>query len=37
LLLAESIRFTPIDEDRRRGYRFEGRIALDRMIGPSTR
>lgn len=31
-LLAEPIRFTPVLEDRRRGYRFEGRIALDRML-----
>jgi hypothetical protein len=31
-LLAEPIRFTPVLEDRRRGYRFEGRIALDRMV-----
>jgi hypothetical protein len=31
-LLAEPIRFTPIVEERRRAYRFEGRIALDRMI-----
>jgi hypothetical protein len=26
------IRFTPVREERRVGYRFEGRIALDRMI-----
>ena len=32
LLLGGPIRFTPVDEDRRRGYRFEGTIALDRMI-----
>jgi hypothetical protein len=31
-LLAEPIRFTPVLEDRRRGYRFEGRIALDWML-----
>jgi hypothetical protein len=31
-LLAEPIRFTPVLEHRRRGYRFEGRIALDRML-----
>jgi hypothetical protein len=31
-LLAGPIRFTPIVEERRRAYRFEGRIALDRMI-----
>jgi hypothetical protein len=31
-LLAEPIRFTPVLEDRRRWYRFEGRIALDRML-----
>jgi hypothetical protein len=33
LLLAGPIRFTPVNEDRRRGYRFAGSIALDRMIG----
>jgi site-specific DNA recombinase len=32
LLLAGPIRFTPLVEERRRAYRFEGRIALDRMI-----
>jgi len=32
LLLGGPIRFTPVDEERRRGYRFEGTIALDRMI-----
>jgi hypothetical protein len=32
LLLAEPIRFTPLVEERRRAYRFEGRLALDRMI-----
>ena len=32
MLLAEPIRFTPLVEERRRAYRFEGRIALDRMI-----
>jgi len=31
-LLAEPIRFTPVRDGRRVGYRFEGRIALDRMI-----
>jgi hypothetical protein len=31
-LLAEPIRFTPVIEDRRRGYRFDGRIALDRIL-----
>jgi hypothetical protein len=31
-LLAEPIHFTPLVEERRRAYRFEGRIALDRMI-----
>jgi len=31
-LLAEPIRFTPVLEERRRGYRFEGRLALDRMV-----
>src|SRR5262245_11251621 len=30
MLLAEPIRFTPLVE-RRRAYRFEGRIALDRI------
>jgi hypothetical protein len=33
LLLAGPIGFTPVNEDRRRGYRFEAAIALDRMIG----
>jgi hypothetical protein len=33
LVLAGPIRFTPVNEERRRGYRFEGAIALDRMIG----
>src|SRR5215218_2589677 len=33
LVLAGPIRFTPVNEDRRRGYRFAGSIALDRMIG----
>jgi hypothetical protein len=32
VLLAEPIRFTPVEDARRRGYRFEGTIALDRMI-----
>jgi DNA invertase Pin-like site-specific DNA recombinase len=31
-ILAEPIRFTPVREERRVGYRFEGRIAIDRMI-----
>jgi Recombinase zinc beta ribbon domain len=31
-LLAEPIRFTPVIEEHRRGYRFEGRLALDRII-----
>ena len=31
-LLLGPIRFTPVDEERRRGYRFEGTIAHDRMI-----
>ena len=33
LVLAGPIRFTPVSDERRRGYRFEGAIALDRMIG----
>ena len=32
LRLGGPIRFTPVNEERRRGYRFEGTIALDRMI-----
>jgi hypothetical protein len=32
LLLVGPIRFTPVTDERRRGYRFEGRIALDRII-----
>ena len=32
LLLAGPIRFTPVTDERRRGYRFKGAIALDRMI-----
>jgi hypothetical protein len=31
-LLAGPIRFTPVIEERRRGYRFEGRLALDRIV-----
>ncbi len=31
-LLAGPLRFTPVIEDRRRGYVFEGRIALGRLI-----
>jgi hypothetical protein len=31
-LLAERIRFMPLVEERRRACRFEGRLALDRMI-----
>jgi hypothetical protein len=31
-LLTEPLRFTPIVEERRRGYLFEGRIALDRLL-----
>ena len=33
LVLAGPIRFTPVSDECRRGYRFEGAIALDRMIG----
>jgi hypothetical protein len=33
LVLAGPIRFTPVSDERRRGYRLEGAIALDRMIG----
>jgi hypothetical protein len=32
VLLAEPIRFTPVDDEGRRGYRFEGTIALDRIV-----
>ncbi len=32
LLLAGPIRFTPVNEERRRGYRFEGALALDRLL-----
>ena len=32
LLLDGPIRFTPIVEERRRGYAFEGAIAFDRML-----
>ena len=31
-LLVGPLRFTPIIEDRRRGYAFEGAIALDRLL-----
>jgi hypothetical protein len=31
-LLVGPLRFTPIDEERRRGYAFEGMIALDRLL-----
>ena len=31
-LLIEPLRFTPVDDGRRRGYTFEGRIALDRLL-----
>ena len=30
-LLVGPLRFTPVVEERRRGYRFEGAIALDRL------
>jgi hypothetical protein len=33
LVLAGPIRFTPVNDERRLGYKFEGAIALDRMIG----
>ena len=32
LLLAGPLRFTPVIEDRRKGYALEGAIALDRLI-----
>ena len=32
-LLVGPLRFTPVDEPKRRGYRFTGAIALDRLIG----
>lgn len=32
VLLAEPLRFIPVDEGLRRGYRFEGANALDRMV-----
>jgi hypothetical protein len=31
-LLVEPLRFTPIVDERRRGYAFEGAIALDRLV-----
>ena len=31
-LLIGPLRFTPVTEERRRGYSFEGRIALDRLL-----
>ncbi len=31
-LLIGPLRFTPVNEERRRGYVFEGLIALDRLI-----
>jgi hypothetical protein len=31
-LLVGPLRFTPVAEDRRRGYRFEGAVALDRLV-----
>ena len=31
-LLIGPLRFTPVVEDRRRGYAFEGAIALDRLV-----
>jgi len=32
LVLDGPIKFTPVVEERRRGYAFEGRLALDRML-----
>jgi hypothetical protein len=31
-LLVGPLRFTPVEDERRRGYRFEGLIALDRLL-----
>jgi hypothetical protein len=31
-LLIGPLRFTPVNDGRRRGYRFEGTIALDRLL-----
>jgi hypothetical protein len=31
-LLIGPLRFTPVNEERRRGYAFEGMIALDRLL-----
>ena len=31
-LLVGPLRFTPVVDERRRGYRFEGAIALDRLV-----
>ena len=31
-LLVGPLRFTPVKDERRRGYRFEGTIALDRLL-----
>jgi hypothetical protein len=31
-LLIRPLRFTPVNEERRRGYAFEGMIALDRLL-----
>ena len=33
LVLAGPIRFTPVNDEQRRGYKLEAAIALDRMIG----
>ena len=31
-LLVGPLRFTPVVDERRRGYRFEGAVALDRLV-----
>ena len=31
-LLVEPLRFTPVVDERRRGYRFTGAVALDRLV-----
>jgi site-specific DNA recombinase len=35
-LLAEPLTFTPVIDGRRRGYRFEGSIALDRLVSKAV-
>jgi hypothetical protein len=32
VLLVDKLRFTWIQEQRRRGYQFEGTVALDRLV-----